>query len=36
MQKQESLPKNIRGLLTIGLAAGLVLAFPDIKAIFVP
>ena len=36
MQKQESLPKNIRGLLTIGLAAGLVLAFPEIKAIFVP
>jgi len=36
MQKQESLPKNIRGLLTIGLVAGLVLAFPEIKAIFVP
>ena len=36
MQTPEFPSKNIRSLLTIGLAAGLVLVYPEIKTIFAP
>ena len=36
MNSQETFPGNLRGLLTIGLAAGLVLVIPEIRGIFVP
>jgi hypothetical protein len=36
MNNQESLPRNLRGLLTFGLAAGLTLTIPEIQRVFVP
>ena len=36
MNSQETFPRNLRGLLAIGLAAGLALVIPEIRGIFVP
>jgi hypothetical protein len=36
MNSQETFPRNLRGLLAIGLAAGLSLVVPEIRGIFVP
>ncbi|MBI5297373.1 MAG: hypothetical protein HY869_17985 [Chloroflexi bacterium] len=36
MNNQAAFPRNLRGLLTFGLAAGLVLTIPEIQRVFVP